>query len=352
MKSENSTPASFEFSGDASVRDVAGRWIIRKDRGMTDAEAAELDAWLSADAHHAAAFAQSAASWQRFREIGAASRRAPVKAKPERFSYMPWVAMGSLAALITLTFVLGFRPATGDGASDAMAAQRTAAVPVMPATRHLADGSIVRLRDGAAIAESFTATERRVRLVSGEVFFEVTKDNERPFLVVVGGVTVRAVGTAFSVRFLPQAVDILVAEGAVQVTSPSKPVRPDLTLQTDISALVNAGHRAIVDLSKGPEMQALSLIRVQPEEITRELVWSRPMLDLGEATLAEWVTAFAEHSRHRIEIVDSALSSVRIGGRFPADDVDGFIHALEQIYDVATEKRVDGTIELRLGRQP
>ena len=92
--------------------------------------------------------------------------------------------------------------------------------PVGPATRVLADGTVVELNDTAVIVADYTATERRVRLERGEAHFTVTKDATRPFTVMAAGVAVRAVGTAFNVRLVDAAVEVLVTEGQVRLQPP------------------------------------------------------------------------------------------------------------------------------------
>lgn len=115
-------------------------------------------------------------------------------------------------------------------------------------------------------------------------------------------------------------------------------------------ALVGAGHRAIVAHLPAPATPAVVVTAVSQQQIAQALAWNEPMLELAGATLGELVTTFAQRSGRRIEIGDPALRAVRIGGRFPTDDVDGFIRALEEIYDVKSEKRADGSIVLRQAR--
>ena len=89
----------------------------------------------------------------------------------------------------------------------------------------------MKLNEGALHSVLFTDTERRVRLERGEAFFQVTKDPRRPFVVEVGGVTVRAIGTAFNVRLGGGELDVLVAEGKVEVAS-TGPAQPDAPAPT------------------------------------------------------------------------------------------------------------------------
>ncbi|MDP3072962.1 MAG: FecR domain-containing protein [Opitutaceae bacterium] len=347
-------PANFHSrpEAEAAIRDLAARWVVRRDRQLSAEETAELAAWLAADARHAAAFDQSSVSWRTFRELGSAVRRAPEPASaPAARARWRWAVPGGLAAaaLVALAFVSSQR-APQHPPANVVANTAPAVV-----TRRLADGSVARLRAGAEIAEAFTAAERRIRLVRGEAFFVVAKDAARPFFVEVGGVTVRAVGTAFAVRFEPHAVDVLVTEGTVQVT-PARAAKEnflsDGAADATVSApvMVGAGHRAVVARVPEPQAPAVVVSAISATEMARTLAWNEPMLELAGATLSELVAAFAERSGRRIEVGDPALGAVRIGGRFPTDDVEGFVRALEEIYDVKSERRADGAIVLRKGR--
>ena len=344
---------SLETNGadDAGTREIAARWVVRQDRRLTAEEAAELAAWLAADPRHATAFKQSAASWRAYREIAMAVRRVPLDAVEPRWK-TNWMGVGGLAAaaavaLACFTLVREARFPQASPATAATAVNVTSA----PSIRHFADGSVARLKSDAEIAEAYSPAERRIRLLRGEAFFSVVKDETRPFLVEVGNVTVRAVGTSFAIRFEPLAVDVLVTEGTVRVT-PSGPtsVHPGGEEPPDPSALVEAGHRAVVAQTSEPHAPRVVVTAVSNQSIAQSLAWNHPMLDLAGTTLSEVVAAFSQRTGRRIEIADPALATVRIGGRFPTDDVDGFVRVLEEIYDVKSERRADSSIVLRKAR--
>jgi transmembrane sensor len=332
-----------DAGGETAIRDAAARWVVRRDRQLTAAETAEFEAWLAADPRHAAAFGQSAASWRTFRELGSAVRRAPVPAPVVRPRPGRWVPVTLAAAAGLALAFFSLERGAPEPAAGAPAAGRIA-TEARVATRRLADGSVARLKPGAEIAEQFTAAERRVRLVRGEVFFSVRRDAARPFFVEGGGVTVRAVGTAFAVRLDAQAVDVLVTEGTVQVTPPAR------AAAAAAGPLVGAGHRAVIAQTPVAAAAPVAVTAVTPAQIAAALAWNEPMLELAGATLGELVRAFAERSGRRIEIADPALAAVRIGGRFPTYDAAGFVRALEEVYDVESEHRADGTILLRRAR--
>lgn len=85
----------------------------------------------------------------------------------------------------------------------------------------LLDGTKVWLSPESEVEYSaaFSSAERRIRL-KGEAFFEVAKDTERPFIVEVDGLQVRALGTAFSVNnYDNKEPQVLLTEGRLQLTA-------------------------------------------------------------------------------------------------------------------------------------
>ncbi|MBC7369228.1 MAG: FecR domain-containing protein [Undibacterium sp.] len=81
----------------------------------------------------------------------------------------------------------------------------------------LNDGSLVELNVSSDLSVKPTAGERRVTLAAGEAHFAVAHAMARPFIVTAAGVSVLAVGTAFSVRLGETGVEVLVTEGRVEV---------------------------------------------------------------------------------------------------------------------------------------
>lgn len=83
----------------------------------------------------------------------------------------------------------------------------------------LDDGSRVQLAPATAIAFSNDAAGRRLKLLRGEAWFDVTHDEAHPFKVIAGDNTVTVLGTAFSVRKTGSGTDVAVQRGRVAVTA-------------------------------------------------------------------------------------------------------------------------------------
>lgn len=88
---------------------------------------------------------------------------------------------------------------------------------------HLSDGTTVELENNSRLKykKNFSGEPSRAVYLTGEAFFEVTKDPVRPFLVHTGEVVTRVLGTSFRVSALEEDADVIVSvkTGKVSVYS-------------------------------------------------------------------------------------------------------------------------------------
>ncbi len=349
--------------GDSALRATAAQWTIRRDRGLSASESIDYELWLAADPRHAAAMNRSAAAWSLLDRVPE-SAAAPVLASATRRRSF-WhrsVVFGSLAAAAAaaLVAVLLTRPS----APPTSLVTTALALAAGPRQLTLSDGTVVQLNSGGEVIEQFTATERRVLLARGEAHFAVTKNPARPFVVHAGNVDVRAVGTAFNVHLQSSAVDVLVTEGVVELkktigpalaAAPSRDERDNhhpapAGPASGSPTTLTANERAVVSLTAASPASAASAVVVtmaSADEIARTLAWQAPLLRLGGATLAELVLEFQRRSGQRVILADPALATLRVGGRFRADDLDGFTHLLATTLDLEVDHSADGTLVLR-----
>ena len=84
----------------------------------------------------------------------------------------------------------------------------------------LADGSLITLKPGSKLSyqSDFTGPKREVYL-SGEAFFEVARNPEKPFFVYAEQLVTKVLGTSFTVRAHPSEaqIQVLVKSGRVAV---------------------------------------------------------------------------------------------------------------------------------------
>ncbi|MGE0587648.1 MAG: FecR family protein [Cyclobacteriaceae bacterium] len=90
----------------------------------------------------------------------------------------------------------------------------------VPVVVSLPDGSQVSLNRNSSLSytRSFGDEDRRVSL-EGEAFFDVTPNEEKPFVISTNGAQVSVLGTSFNVRGRANEVEVIVETGSVRLSA-------------------------------------------------------------------------------------------------------------------------------------
>ncbi|NYT41918.1 FecR domain-containing protein [Sphingomonas sp. R-74633] len=300
--------------------DGAARWAIRLDADALDAsEQAALDSWLSVSAGRAGALlrAQATLSYlDRGRALAgmAADEIEPDVARgwrPHRRALLAG-AGGLAAALVALGW---FR--SGDQLVDTGIGELRR-VP-------LADGSLATLNTRTRMQVDMIANQRTIRLEDGEAWFRVAHDKARPFVVEVGDIRVRAIGTAFSVRRREKGAEVLVTEGTIETWVVGQEAR---------AHRISAGSRGFV-----PSIRAEIEVATAPQEIDRALAWRSGELALDGETLAYAAEELNRYNVRQLVISDPKLREEPLVGYFRTTEPENFARAVATMVDarVVTE---------------
>lgn len=313
-----------------SIDGVAARWVARVDRGpLAPPEQAELDAWLAEDRRHVGAYARARAVFVHFdraRALGPQDGEPAATPRPEprrrrRLLWAAGVAACLCVAMVQLLLGNGHH-ATGTGEVLRVA---------------LDDGSAITLNSDSEVRVDFEEDIRRVRLLRGEVLFDVAKHHGWPFVVEAAGTRVTAVGTSFTVnRGSGRDVQVLVREGVVEMVDSARPRSEPVRLEANTLALAVPARKINVRPLREPEVE-------------RRLAWRDGMLSFSGATLGEAAAQFARYSDVRIIIDDPLVARMRVVGLYSATDPEGFAHAVALSLGLRTEKAPEG---VRLVRAP
>ncbi|MGH7958135.1 MAG: FecR family protein [Opitutaceae bacterium] len=336
-----------------TVLDLAASWHAHRDAGLAPAEEVELAHWLAADPGHASAFRECENAWATLDQThenntaGALLTDLSGRARRRRLR----VCAGTVTSVVACAAaVFVFRP---QPAASSRPPESTAAI-VRADRRVLSDGTVVELNRGSDVSVNYTPTQRRVRLERGEAHFTVTQDTHRPFFVSAGAIELRAVGTAFSVRFEPEAVDVVVTEGKVAVQDQNGrsllSERTTPTTEAPSVPVLAAGERATLAANdRGHAAPAVVPEPMPVAEIERRLAWRSPHLELSATRLQDAITLLNQENRLQIAIADPELAETRVSGVFRADNAEGFVRLLETTYGIRAE-RTGGGVVLRSGR--
>jgi ferric-dicitrate binding protein FerR (iron transport regulator) len=131
--------------------------------------------------------------------------------------------------------------------------------PAGKKTKHtLPDGSVVFLNCASRIKfkKAFDSKERRVSL-KGEAYFEVAKNENKPFIVESKGIATKALGTIFNISAYPdhETMKISLFEGKVEIQNPTKEKLPIL-LSPRKELQVNIEQDSYAKSSFNPELVA------------------------------------------------------------------------------------------------
>lgn len=201
----------------------------------------------------------------------------------------------------------------------------------------LADGSIVNLAPATGLRIRFNGDERTLWLLRGEAFFQVHKDTQRPFVVVINNMRVRAVGTAFSVRREQQGAVVTVLEGRVSVTNAPPHAATSTNPLTTI--LVGANEQL-----RMPKPGASSPVR--QVNATVEVAWAVGELVFDDQPVEDVVRRFNAYNRMQIVIDDPQLGARRISGVFRASDPESFVSFLKSVAGDAAVRVDDQRIHI------
>lgn len=168
----------------------------------------------------------------------------------------------------------------------------------------LADGTKVWLNSGSTLVypNDFGRKSREVSL-TGEGYFEVSRDEEREFLVSTSDYDIRVLGTVFNVSSYPSApFETTLLKGSVKVSS--KDGMQSILLKPDQCATAGAdGSLTITDI---PNRDRFS--------------WIDGILTLNNVTFVELMDEFSNYYGVNIVIERPSLADVRCTGKFRKED--------------------------------
>jgi len=309
----------------ALLNKIATRRIRKRAAGwVTDLHGpnrnAELDhrirLWIAEDPRHAAALERATNDWKDSGHMHAhrlgldsIARR---RARPE-VAGPALAGMGILcAAIVAAVYLL-----RDDTLKTGPAEQRTV---------QLSDGTDVALNANTRLIVRYDAHVRKVVLVSGEALFTVIKHQTRPFVVVIGGRKVVAVGTSFLVRRdepSGSAFAVTLVEGRVAIEPISWPNVLPLAPVTGLR-LLNPGERL--------RFEGDSTEKEDSPSIERVTAWQRGQLIFDDTSLSEAAAEFNRYGTQKLTIDGPRLGKLRVGGVFRIADPTSFAHAMANAY--------------------
>jgi ferric-dicitrate binding protein FerR (iron transport regulator) len=186
----------------------------------------------------------------------------------------------------------------------------------------LADGSQLHLDSDSAVDITLNSDERRVHLLRGRVFLEVSHDG-RPFVVRTEHTRVQVLGTAFSVSRGAAEDEITLLRGHVEV-------------------MVDGQHQP---LQPGEQLKVIGG-QIQPPvavDADRLLAWRDGQLRVRNAPLREVLDELMRYQGGRVIWLDDQAAQRPISASFNLKQIDTALDAListQKLRTIALTRRV------------
>lgn len=337
----------------------AGEWLLRLSEEDLPPEA--LSAWLEwyhADPLHRETFDQLQQEYERLKSmpdeqrrslaqralaepapttIGALRPRQDIAVRPRGRRRFAYAAAACLVAALTAGLARVLLPTTMDAQTGVVQTPRG-----VDEERALPDGSRLALGGESTVSYRFTDEARYVVLESGEAYFAVAKDRARPFIVHVGGMTVKAVGTAFNIRRSSERVVVTVAEGIVDVQ------RSEQAATTVSKSGLQAPPVRVLRLSAGQEVVMSSTeqrrMAVKPADPEAAAAWKEGRLEFVDEPLSAVIATVNRYSQRNIVITDRELSRMTLTGSVMREHIDEWLLSLPGIYPAKVEAVGEDTV--------
>jgi len=193
----------------------------------------------------------------------------------------------------------------------------------------LEDGTTAMLNTRTEIDLQFDRSSRRVDLLAGEALFTVARE-KRPFLVTVGDLEIRALGTRFSV-YKASDVDatVTVLEGRVAVRSYG--TGRDGAAYSELE-LADGEQLRIQPLGFDPVVEV-------PADLAAE--WTAGRITFENTPLHEVVAELNRYSRVQLRVDDPELASLELNGVFGVRGQEDLIEFLRTTENVRVQRLGD-----------
>ncbi|MDN7141911.1 FecR domain-containing protein [Pseudomonas sp. JQ170] len=296
-----------------AVVEQASHWLMLLWGGELDEEQQRRFAeWQAADPEHRRA-------WQRLEQMQSTLACVPGDTVRTVLRDMPDAKRRQVLKLLSLVLVTG-------GSGYLVQAQpfwREAWADVRTGTgqtlhRTLPDGSRMSLNSGSAVDIAFSDTERRIRLLDGEILLDSGHDAaRRPLIVETTAGEIQALGTRFCVYQHDGGSQVELFEGALELRPRHAPTTRLAAGQRRWFSSTHLGALSVADANS--------------------IAWQDGRLVAERMPLGKFLEQL---SRHRPGVLrcDPSIALLPLTGVFPLADTDRVLTALQQSLPVKVHR--------------
>jgi ferric-dicitrate binding protein FerR (iron transport regulator) len=189
----------------------------------------------------------------------------------------------------------------------------------------LPDGSVIALNSSSTLVfpKQFEDDVREVT-ISGEAFFDVKPNPEKPFLINAGGTQIKVLGTSFNVRAYPETetVEVIVETGKVQVT------------QKNGDLLDDTRELFLTPGEKGTLFYKSNLLEKSKNTNINFLAWKTNDIIFKETPLNEVIQCLEKVYHIEIDLADPELENEVLTAHFDKKPVDFVLNVIRLTFNL------------------
>lgn len=194
-------------------------------------------------------------------------------------------------------------------------------------TFRFSDGSVIILNGGSTLSypKQFEKEKREVYL-DGEAFFDIARDQDRPFIVHTAGTTTKVLGTSFNIKAYQNEpeINVAVVEGKVSVTKINAE-----TLSTDDS------QQIILEKNQWATYQNSGELLNQGEgDIWEHIAWKDQILIFNDKPFSEVARTLERWYGVEIILEDDNLKHKELKGEHKNVSLERVLESIQYVLEI------------------
>ncbi|UCJ17882.1 FecR domain-containing protein [Pseudomonas sp. MM211] len=296
-----------------AIVEQASHWLMLHWGGELDAEQRQRFAdWQACDPEHQRA-------WQRLERLQGTLAGVPAHTAGAVLREQPDARRRQTLKMLGLALLAGGSGYLAQSQlpwREAMADLRSGTGERLQHT--LADGSRLALNSDSAVNVRFSETERRIRLLKGELLLESGRDAaRRPLIVETAAGEIQALGTRFSVYEIDGGSRVELYEGELELRPRNTP-----------PSRLQAGQQRWFNSERATAIGQAD---------RNAIAWNEGRLIAERMPLGQFLNELARH-RPGVLRCDPAVAELPLTGVFPLADTDRVLAALQQSLPVQVQR--------------
>lgn len=215
----------------------------------------------------------------------------------------------------------------------------------------LPDGTLVWLNAGSRLTygKNFNTTIREVSL-TGEAFFDVARNSQKPFLIHTARIDVRVLGTSFNLKSYPteKTTEATLIHGSIQVSIKDRPSEKIILKPNEKLVIANYDgilHPTLPGKYIAPDKPIVAIRKPTYEQKTGTIIetsWVDNKLIFREENFSDLARQMERWYGVTIQFGDPALQQLQFTGSFKEETIGQALDALQ--YTAKFSYQIEGNL--------